>query len=297
MDTKRIDLEPSQAQRDDTDIVSDLRAFGEQLMGMQFQDLMSGTSFTKHVCASYLADHLDGALELTETISSHLLGPNQETITEDHDHDGSWIVSGDAIFTRFAEIRTYVHELKTLELALTTRISQARIWAERVQRHDPRLERVAGLLLSGTHAFVDAGARQADTTAEDFNNSDPALVYLQSRGIVSTDVTSLDVVGALQPGYAFRIWGGISLFDVCEMMNMFLGAADVHYKLYEADDTEASASLKHDPKSLTETVTKDTDSEVEADSESGDTSVPLAPDVRPPEPSSVDENDANSSPT
>jgi len=204
---------------------------------MRFERFIFGQTFSRDSAVAYLADHLDDALELIDRIAALELGPNQQTITDDVEHDGEWIMGGDAIVSRFAEIRAYVHELKKLELGLTTKISQARIWAERVQRYDPRLERVASLMLSGTHAFVDAGARQADTTEDDFNVSDPALGYLRARALISDDVVSMDQVGAISTGYMLQLWGGIPLIDLAEMINSFLAAADVHYSLYEADDT------------------------------------------------------------
>lgn len=235
---------------------------------MQFQGFVFGETYSRDACASYLADHLDDALELIDKLAAFALGPNQQTITDDTiEHDGAWIMGGDAIVSRFAEIRTYVHDLKTLELALTTKISQARVWAERVQRYDPRLDRVAGLMLAGTHAFIDAGARQSDTTEDDFNQCDPALGYLQSRGMIDGGIVSLDQVGALVPGYMFQVWGGVSLYDLAEMMNTFLGAADVHYSLYVPDentvaDVEAVAEVAEETE--VEAITAD-DAELSSD--------------------------------
>lgn len=219
---------------------------------MEFQGFVFGETYSRDACASYLADHLDDALTLIDRLAVCKLGPNQQTITDDVEHDGEWIMGGEAIVSRFAEIRTYVQDLKTLELSLTTRLSQARVWAERVQRYDPRLDRVAGLMLSGTHALVDAGARQSDTTSEDFDHADPALGYLRSRGLIGEDVVSLDQVGKLTAGYNFQIWGGVALYDIAEMMNAFLSAADVHYSLYVPDEetvaeVEAVAAEENSP--------------------------------------------------
>ncbi|MGI9407933.1 MAG: hypothetical protein ACR2O4_16270 [Hyphomicrobiaceae bacterium] len=249
----RINLRDSlkQIQASDTfqDGLRDLRALGEQLASMQLQGLVFGQTFSRDTCAGYLADHLDAALDLADQIAAHSLKGVVDANAPDGDaHSGGLAMGGEAIIVRFGEIRGYVNELKTLELAFTSKISQARIWAERVQRYDPRLDRVAGLLLAGTHTLVDAGAAQADTTNDDFNQSDPTLFYLRSRGLIGDDVVSLDQVDALQSGYDFKVWGEASLFDVAEMMNAFLGAADVHYALYvPEDDDDGVVAAAADP--------------------------------------------------
>ncbi|MEL7543391.1 MAG: hypothetical protein AAGJ70_06410 [Pseudomonadota bacterium] len=199
-----------------------------------------GVTFHRDACAAYLADHIDEALALAEQIATAELPPIRLTVTEDAEHDGTWIMGGDDIFSRFAEIRSFVERLRALELALTTRVSQARVWAERVRRYDPRLDRVAELLLVGTHAFVDAGARSADTTNRDFATADPALAWLKKRGLVARDCVSLDDVGAITPGYRFAIFGGVPLFDLAELLHAMQSAADVHYNLYEPDAEDIS---------------------------------------------------------
>ncbi|MEO0617759.1 MAG: hypothetical protein AAFZ01_00595 [Pseudomonadota bacterium] len=199
-----------------------------------------GITYSRDACAEYLADHIDEALALAEQIATAELPPIRLTVTEDAEHDGTWVMGGDEIFSRFAEIRSYVAQLRALELALTTRISQARVWAERVRRYDPRLDRVAELLLAGTHAFVDAGARTADTTNRDFATADPALAWLKKRGLVARDCVSLDDVGAITPGYRFAIFGGVPLFDLAELLHAMQSAADVHYNLYEPNAEDMS---------------------------------------------------------
>src|SRR5215468_7271919 len=112
-----------------------------------------------------LSDHLDAALAMGEDLLTEKVGlaAATEPLT----------------VTRLArqnrDIGEFLKNVRTLELAMTARVLQARKLAEDLKRGEHRLRPLIALFTAGTAALEDAAAELGDTTHHDFETGDVAI--------------------------------------------------------------------------------------------------------------------------
>ena len=134
-----------------------------------------------------LSDHLDAALAMGEdllTEKAQLAEPTQHlTVTR--------------LARQNRDIAEFLKNVRTLELAMTARLLQARKRAEDLKRGEHRLRPLIALFAAGTAALDDAAAELGDTTHHDFETGDVASAFLRSRGLIARDAAGLEGLSQL----------------------------------------------------------------------------------------------------
>lgn len=171
-----------------------------------------------HPLAVYmLADHLDAALAGGEDICRVVLEPHATP----------------------EEVRSFVEQVRRLELAIVARVMQARARVRELPADAPtRL--LADLFLGGTATLEDALAEMADATAHDFDTGDSALEYLRERGFVDNEAAALNLFAGLTVGDQFRLAGRIELGPLLDLVSAFLDVMADHYDLFAADEAPSA---------------------------------------------------------
>jgi hypothetical protein len=136
----------------------------------------------------------------------------------------------------------FVARVRAHEVALISRVLQARVRAAEVVRRDVRFRTIVALFSGGTRPLVDAVADLGPQAklAMGFHWSDDALGYYRSRGLIGPDVACLALVDQIAVGDAFRIAGRIELGPLLDLSATFLTTLEIHYDLFEAADDAAA---------------------------------------------------------
>jgi hypothetical protein len=175
-------------------------------------------------CAYLLADHLDCALAAGEDIlaagrrlarSAAATGPGQ-----------------------VIALRTTVELIRSLELALITRVIKAREWSQTLGRLDGRFKLIGRSFASGTNTLVDAVAEFADSTEADFETGDGITAYFRSRSVIDVEAPDAATVESLKITETFLVTRRIELGALLDLVAAYLDALEVHFLLFgeERDD-------------------------------------------------------------
>jgi hypothetical protein len=178
-------------------------------------------------CAYLLADHLDCALAAGEDIlaagrrlaqSSAETGPGQSIA-----------------------LRTTVELIRSLELALITRLVKAREWSQTLGRLDGRFKLIGRSFASGTNPLADAIAEFADATEADFETGDGITAYFRSRSVIDAEAPDGATIASLKISETFLVTRRIELGALLDLVAAYLDALEVHFLLFGEDRESETA--------------------------------------------------------
>jgi hypothetical protein len=182
---------------------------------------------TVPTAAYMLADHLDAALAAGEDIIA--AGQRMQPDGVDTPCGG-------------VALRTGVELIRSLELALITRVLKAREWSKSLDKADSRFRMIGSLFQGGTVSFVEALAEFADATEADFQTGDGVTAYFRSRGIIDAETPSLQAhIGPLV-SETFRVTGRIELGPLLDLLASYLDALETQFVLFNGLDVPNPAS-------------------------------------------------------
>jgi len=199
---------------------------------------MQQISKDTHPSLYLLADHLDAALAMGEDLLACkvALGPAQ----------GAGLQSVNAMQRIEAQnraLRSFVTQARTLELALVSRLLQARKWAEELRQSELGLKPVISLFIAGTAQFADHIAEIGDPTNSAFETGNTPLAYLRSRGLVETDEVSLAARQEILVTDELLVMGLARLGTLLDLVATFLDTLDLLGDLRLAERQPMAASI------------------------------------------------------
>jgi hypothetical protein len=191
---------------------------------------MAGSAPDKHPSIYLLGDHLDASLAMGEDLLTEriALAGAAEMLVLPH------------LLRQNREIGAFLTSVRALELALTSRLLQARRRAEELKRRETRLRPLIALFVAGTAPLTDAAAELGDTTARDFDTGDTAFAFLRSRGLIARDAAGLEQQPQLAVTEEYLVAGRIRLGTLLDLIATFLDTLDTLFDLYE--EPRASAA-------------------------------------------------------
>jgi len=128
--------------------------------------------------------------------------------------------------------RDAVERIRTLELALLSRILMGRERAGDLATADERFSAIAGLYVSTTAILVEAIDECADSTAIDFDTGDGLTAYVRSRGLIGEDAPALDDASPITIDDEFLVARRLRLGVLLDLVSAFLDALEVEYILF-----------------------------------------------------------------
>lgn len=188
---------------------------------------MPANASPKHPSVYLLGDHLDASLAMGEDLLTEkvALADAAETLSLPH------------LLRQNREVGTFLTTVRSLELAMTARLLQARKRAEEMKRRESRLRPLIALFVAGTAPLVDAAAELGDTTTRDFDTGDTASAFLRSRGLIARDAAGLERLPQLAVTEEYLVAGRIRLGTLLDLVATFLDTLDTLYDLYEEPAT------------------------------------------------------------
>jgi len=186
----------------------------------------------RHPSLYLLSDHLDAALAMGEDLLTEkvaLSGAAQQPTTHE-------------LLRQNREVAEFLATVRTLELAMTARLLQARKRAEELKRRESRLKPLIALFVAGTAPLADAAAELGDVAARDFDGADAALTFLRSRGLIARDAAGLERLARLAVTEDYQVAGRIRLGTLLDLVATFLDTLDLLFELYAEPAEEAGGS-------------------------------------------------------
>jgi hypothetical protein len=147
------------------------------------------------------------------------------------------------------ELREFVSSLRTLELAMTSRLLQARTRAMELKRRESGLRPLIALFVAGTAPLVDAAQALGDPT-RDFDTGHTDLSFLRSRALVAPDAASLEYHAELTVTEDYLVMGQIRLGTLLDLVATILDTMDLLFDLYAEPDTVNALPKRSDPSEL-----------------------------------------------
>jgi hypothetical protein len=190
-----------------------LRTFGEA---------MAADAPLPHPGIYLLGDHLDAALAMGEDLLTEkvaLADPVRK-------------LTAARLNRQDREIAEFLSTVRTLELALTSRLMQARRRCDELKRRETRLKPLIALFVAGTAPLADAAAELGDTAARDFRTGDTTHAFLRSRGLLGRDAAGFTGLSQLAVTEDYLVAGRIRLGTLLDLVAMFLDALDLLFDLY-----------------------------------------------------------------
>lgn len=194
---------------------------------------MQQVSKDSHPGLYLLADHLDAALAMGED----LLGLKVALDAPEGRHPM------DVIEAQNRALRGFVAEARTFELALVSRLLQARKWAEELRERELGLKAVIALFIAGTAQFADHVAEIGDPTNSAFETGNTALAYLRSRALIEPNDVTLGAHAAVVVTDEFLVMGLARLGTLLDLVATFLDTLDLLGDLRIAEGPPMAASV------------------------------------------------------
>ena len=169
--------------------------------------------------AYMLADHLDAALAAGEDI----LAAGRRTRLEDALMPGGQVA-----------LRSGVELIRSLELALITRVLKAREWSKALDKADSRFKSFGQLFQGGSAQLVDATAEFADATEADFETGDGITAYFRSRGVIDAEAPALSGNEQALVTETFLITGRMELGALLDLIAAYLDNLETQFILFTA---------------------------------------------------------------
>ncbi len=194
---------------------------------------MQQISKDTHPSVYLLADHLDAALAMGEDLLACkvVLGADQ-TVT-----------AMQRIEAQNRALRVFMTEARTLELALVSRLLQARKWAEDLRDSELGLKPVISLFVAGTAQFADHVAEIGDPTNSAFETGNTPLAYLRSRGLVDAGEASLASREEIVVTDELLVMGLARLGTLLDLVATFLDTLDLLGDLRLAETQPMAATV------------------------------------------------------
>ena len=182
-----------------------------------------------------LADHLDAGLAMAEDLVTETLAVNAQ-------------VPGMAMRTmvrRNSELLAFLDTVRSLELAMTARLLQARKKADDLKRHDGSFRPLVTLYSAGTAALVDAAAALGDESRATFETGNVSQAFLRSRGMIAADAAGFEGIDRLAVTEDYLVagkWVGkdkkpkIHLGTLMDLVATFLDTLDRSFDLFSDED-------------------------------------------------------------
>jgi len=183
-----------------------------------------------------LADHLDAALAMGED----LLACRMSLATPEH------APAMDRIEAHNHAVSDFVAEARTLEMALVSRLLQARKWADEMRQQDMGLKPVISLFVAGTAVLADHVAEIGDPTNSAFETGNTALAYLRSRGLIEAHEVTLADRAEISVTDELLVAGLARLGTLLDLVATFLDTLDLLGDLRLADAPPMRASVPAD---------------------------------------------------
>lgn len=178
-----------------------------------------------------LADHLDAALAAGEDLLAC-------TLRVGAPHSG---MAPDDIRAEQAELRSFIERVRALEMALVSRVLQARRRATELPKADDAHVLMLNLLLAGTESLGAAVREVGDRVQQQFLTGTGHLAYLRSRGFLQTEAACLGAIADLRVTEAFLVYGRLPLGSLLDLVAAFLDKLDLVFDLYPEPKHEAAA--------------------------------------------------------
>lgn len=191
-----------------------------------------------HPSLYLLADHLDAALAMGEDLLACkvALGAGQGA----HSHA---VTAMERIEVQNRALRVFVAEARTLELALVSRLLQARKWAEELRQSELGLKPVISLFVAGTAQLADHVAEIGDPTNGAFETGNTALAYLRSRGLIDTNEVSLAAREEITVSDDLLVVGLARLGTLLDLVATFLDTLDLLGDMRLAESQPMAATV------------------------------------------------------
>ena len=172
-----------------------------------------------------VADHLDAALAFAEDLTHTAF-----KLPENGASDTATLTARNDAFMTFAQ------SVRALELALTSRVLQARKRSVAIELSSEDFQRLIRSFVGGTAIFADAveqdRARNAAFSSNPLIGGPEAMRFLKLRGVIDRDVRSLDEISLLAITETYPVAGLIELGPLMDMVAAFLDALDTAFDLY-----------------------------------------------------------------
>ena len=173
-----------------------------------------------------LADHLDAGLAMAEDLVTETLAVNAQ-------------VPGMAMRTmvrRNSELLAFLDTVRSLELAMTARLLQARKKADDLKRHDGSFRPLVTLYSAGPAALVDAAAALGDESRATFETGNVSQAFLRSRGMIAADAAGFEGIDRLAVTEDYLVAGKIHLGTLMDLVATFLDTLDRSFDLFSDED-------------------------------------------------------------
>jgi hypothetical protein len=172
-----------------------------------------------------LADHLDAALAMGEDLLTEVVALDRSA------PDAVQQVGMHAILRETRELQAFIATVRTLELAMTARVLQARRVAGELKQRQTQLRPLVQLFEAGTTVLIDvAGSLQKPDKAFEFGGTVSA--FLSSRGLAATPEQLAAVNGRLAVGEEMFLHGQIRLGTLMDLIATTIDSLDRIFDLY-----------------------------------------------------------------
>ncbi len=142
-----------------------------------------------------------------------------------------------------AALRTGVELIRSLELALITRVNKAREWSQMLVKLDPRFRAIGSLFIAGTAPLVDAIAEFADATEQDFETGDVMTSYFRGRGMLQPGMAALHEIDGPLVTEQFLVTRRIELGPLLDLTAAYLDALELHFTLFSTTDDQGRSDI------------------------------------------------------
>lgn len=173
-----------------------------------------------------LADHLDSILAMGEDLFAL-----RQTLDRRAAGDPRPVTMPGLVAAQ-RSLGVFVRQVRTLELAVTARLVQARKLALDFKRSHPDMAHVADLFRGGTVIVEDAVATSRSALAERFDTGEAAMAFLRSRVIIAADAPGLAGVDVVHVCEDAMLLGELRLGSVMDLVARFLDTLDAAFDLY-----------------------------------------------------------------
>jgi hypothetical protein len=183
-----------------------------------------------------LADHLDATLALAEDLLSQKCSAVALAAGDGHE----------AITERNRAIMQFARTVRAQELAIVSRLIQARTRASELRWVDPRFAPLLALFVGATAVLADAAAGRdgglGDISPSALTSGPDVLHFLTRRAVVPPGAASLGNVAALAVTEDYLLSAQIHLGTLMDMVAQLLETLDLAFDLYAEPRKETEAA-------------------------------------------------------
>ncbi len=186
-----------------------------------------------------LADHLDATLALAEDLLTQTCDAAAPAAGDGHD----------AITTRNRSIMQFARTIRAQELAIVSRLIQARTRASELRSLDPRFAPLLAIFVGATAVLADAAAGRegglGDISPSALTSGPDVLHFLTSRTVLQPGAVSLGNVSTLAVTEDYLLSAQIHLGTLMDMVAQLLETLDLAFDLYAEPRNETDLSMTY----------------------------------------------------